>query len=181
MFFKPKAKMCKICSAPIEFEFIIRDTLQGKKIDNPEQSIYCKQHFIKKIEESIKGFNDPFIFYKPIKFSKNSNMFYYMSKTLLKDRYTKEDYDDILNLLLSANLTVDTNIVLLDGEVIKCANDAPLFKIKNPKCQVIDKNTFIHMLSDYLLELNNTFSNKGSFWFVLPYLEKGIYVWFDYQ
>lgn len=180
MFFKTKVKDCSVCSAPVSFEYFILDTLQGQKIDNPEKNIFCKKHFLEMVEDSMNQFSYPFIFYKPKDFSKDSQMFYYIRKKLLEDDYSKEDCDNVMNLLLTVNPTTDTNLISVDAELIKSATDAPLFKAK-PEYKLVEKKEFLKQLSDYLLELSSKFPEKGSFWFMLPYLEKGIYIYFDYQ
>lgn len=181
MFLKSRVKSCSVCSAPVSFEFTILDTLEGQKISSPNKSIYCKTHFLKKIEESLNKFSHHFIFYKPEDFKKYSQMFYYTQKQLLADDYTKQDCQDIENLLFSAKPSSDKSIISIDTQVINCAQDPPLFKIKNPQCQLIDKEEFLRSLSDYLLALSYKFPENGSFWFVLPYSERGIYIYFDYQ
>lgn len=171
-----KVKKCSVCSKPITFEYGIFDTKEGTKFNNPDSSIYCREHFLEKIRPRL---GLAFIFAEPFKEYRNYiQLFYYTIQTLPKHEYSKEDCKAVENLLNTADPRGDKNIVLLSPDVIKEAYVRPLLKIENPGFSLIDKDRFISIISDVLTRYETKYP-KGAFWFCLPYSDRGIYLWFE--
>lgn len=176
MFWKPKS--CSICANPLTYEYGIFDTLQGRKFNNPDKTLYCRSHFFQKVRESIAAFDRPFIFHKYFEDYKSNQLFYYTINTLPLNEYSKQDCADVSELLSRAKDASANQVILIENEVIKDAYQQPLFKIKDPKYNLITKDKFVPMLSDIILQLETT-NQKGCFWFCIPYSDSGIYLWFE--
>jgi len=174
-----QTKKCSVCSAPITFEFGIFDTRQGEKFDRPQESLFCRAHFLEKIRQELEQHSQPFIFSEPYKeYRKYVQLFYYTTSTLPRHEYSPQDVSDVSHLLDTAGPAGDKSVILLSPEVIKEAYDAPLIKIANPGYSLIDKEGFISLISNILVKYEAKYP-KGGFWFCLPYSDRGIYLWFE--